>query len=146
MKCHLSPSVLQFLNDSEIEAVHQATLRILWEVGVVLTHPEGRERLMGAGAVVHGDRVRIPPDLVEWAVAQCPRQVTLRRPGQPARDPGDGSSPGTTWAARDVYDPALASAARPRSRMCGMAPACWTRWTASPQSRRSLPLRTSPAR
>ncbi len=101
-----TPSVLQFLNDSEIEAIHQATLRILWEVGVVLTHPEGRERLMGAGAVVHGDRVRIPPDLVEWAVAQCPRQVTLRgRGGQRVILGGGSLSWHNVGGARDVYDP-----------------------------------------
>jgi len=101
-----SPTALQFLTDSETEAIHQATLRILWEVGVVLTHPEGREHLAGAGAMVHGDRVRIPSDLVEWAIAQCPRQVTLRgRDGQTVTL-GDGS---LSWhnvgGARDVYDP-----------------------------------------
>jgi len=101
-----SPTALQFLTDSETEAIHQATLRILWEVGVVLTHPEGREHLTGAGAVVHGDRVRIPPDLVEWAVAQCPRRVTLRGRGGQTVTLGDGS---LSWhnmgGARDVYDP-----------------------------------------
>ncbi len=97
---------LRFLDDSEVEAVHQATLRILWEVGVVLTHPEGRERLTGAGAVVYKDRVRIPPDLVDWALAQCPRQVTLRGRDGPRVTLGDGS---LSWhnvgGARDVYDP-----------------------------------------
>jgi len=100
------PTALQFLTDSETEAIHQATLRILWEVGVVLTHPEGREHLTGAGAVVHGDRVRIPPDLVEWAVAQCPCRVTLRGRGGQTVTLGDGS---LSWhnmgGARDVYDP-----------------------------------------
>jgi trimethylamine--corrinoid protein Co-methyltransferase len=101
-----SPTALQFLTDSETEAIHQATLRILWEVGVVLTHPEGREHLAGAGAMVHGDRVRIPSDLVEWAIAQCPRQVTLRGRGGQCVTLGDGS---LSWhnvgGARDVYDP-----------------------------------------
>jgi len=101
-----SPTALQFLSDSETEAIHQATLRILWEVGVVLTHPEGREHLAGAGAMVHGDRVRIPSDLVEWAIAQCPRQVTLRGRGGQTVTLGDGS---LSWhnvgGARDVYDP-----------------------------------------
>jgi len=101
-----SPTALQFLTDSETEAIHQATLRILWEVGVVLTHPEGREHLAGAGAMVHGDRVRIPSDLVEWAIAQCPRQVTLRGRGGQTVTLGDGS---LSWhnvgGARDVYDP-----------------------------------------
>ncbi len=99
-------TALQFLTDSETGAIHQATLRILWEVGVVLTHPEGREYLTGAGAVVHRDRVRIPPDLVEWAIAQCPHRVTLRGRGGQTVTLGDGS---LSWhnlgGARDVYDP-----------------------------------------
>lgn len=99
-------TALQFLTDSETGAIHQATLRILWEVGVVLTHPEGREYLTGAGAVVHRDRVRIPPDLVEWAIAQCPHRVTLRGRGGQTVTLGDGSF---SWhnlgGARDVYDP-----------------------------------------
>lgn len=103
-----SLAALRFLTDSEIEAIHQATMRILWEVGVVLTHPEGRERLTGTGAAVCGDRVRIPPDLVEWAVSQCPRQVTLHGRGGQAVTLGDGS---LSWhnmgGARDVYDPRI---------------------------------------
>ena len=56
--------------------------------------------------MVHGDRVRIPSDLVEWAIAQCPRQVTLRGRGGQCVTLGDGS---LSWhnvgGARDVYDP-----------------------------------------
>ncbi|MDW8067528.1 MAG: trimethylamine methyltransferase family protein [Anaerolineae bacterium] len=94
------------LTPDEVEAVHQATLRILWEVGVVLTQPEAQERLRGAGARVQGDRVRIPPDLVEWALGQCPRQIPLRgRSGEPLVL-GNGT---LHWhnlgGARDVYDP-----------------------------------------
>jgi trimethylamine--corrinoid protein Co-methyltransferase len=49
--------------------------------------------------------VRIPSDLVEWAIAQCPRQVTLRGRGGQTVTLGDGS---LSWhnvgGARDVYD------------------------------------------
>jgi trimethylamine:corrinoid methyltransferase-like protein len=38
-----SPTALQFLSDSETEAIHQATLRILWEV--VITYHEGHKVL-----------------------------------------------------------------------------------------------------
>jgi trimethylamine:corrinoid methyltransferase-like protein len=38
-----SLSALQFLTDSEAEAIHQATLRILWEV--VITYHEGHKVL-----------------------------------------------------------------------------------------------------
>ena len=94
------------LTDEEVEGVHQATLRILSEVGIVLTQPEAREVLAGAGAVVRDDRVLLPPDLVERALAQCPHQVTVRgRNGEPVVL-GDGT---LHWhnlgGAPDVYDP-----------------------------------------
>lgn len=100
---------LTVLSDEEVEAIHQATLRILSEVGIVLTQPEAREVLVGAGATVRGDRVLLPPDMVEQEVARCPRQVTVRgRSGQTAVL-GDGT---LHWhnlgGARDVYDPLTA--------------------------------------
>jgi trimethylamine--corrinoid protein Co-methyltransferase len=97
---------LTALTDKEVEAIHQATLRILSEVGIVLTQPEARETLTGAGAGVRGDdRILLPPDLVDRALTQCPRQVTIRgRRGEAVL--GDGS---LHWhnvgGARDVYDP-----------------------------------------
>jgi len=97
---------LAVLTDDEVEAIHQATLRIMNEVGVVLAQPEAREILTGAGARVQGDRVLLPPDLVERAVAQCPRQVAVRGRGGQKAVLGDGS---LHWhnlgGARDVYDP-----------------------------------------
>jgi len=97
---------LAVLADEAVEAIHQATLRILSEVGIVLTQPEAREVLAGAGATVRGDRVLLPPDLVEREVARCPRQVTVRgRSGQTVVL-GDGN---LHWhnlgGAREVYDP-----------------------------------------
>ncbi len=97
---------LTILSTPEIAAVHRATLRILSEVGIALTQPQAREVLAGAGAGVRGDRVLLPPDLVERSLAQCPHQVTLcGRNGQPVVL-GDGS---LHWhnlgGAREVYDP-----------------------------------------
>jgi trimethylamine--corrinoid protein Co-methyltransferase len=97
---------LTVLTDKEVEAIHQATLRILSEVGIVLTQPEACEILTEAGAKVRDDRVLLPPDLVEQVVAQCPRQVTIRGRGEQIVVLGDGS---LSWhnlgGARDVYDP-----------------------------------------
>ena len=66
---------LTALSPSDVEAIHQATLRILSEVGIVLTHAQGREILTGAGASVRGERVILPPDLVERSMARCPARV-----------------------------------------------------------------------
>jgi trimethylamine--corrinoid protein Co-methyltransferase len=97
---------LTVLTDEEVEAIHQATLRILSKVGIVLTQLEARHILTGAGATVRDDRVLLPPDLIEQAVAQCPCQVTIRSRGGQTVVLGDGT---LHWhnlgGARDVYDP-----------------------------------------
>ena len=96
---------LTVLTFDEIEAIHQASLRILSETGIVLTHPEGREILSGAGASISHDRVLLPPDLVEKVIAYSSRQVSLRGRGGKVKQLGDGS---LHWhnlgGARDVYD------------------------------------------
>ena len=40
----------KLLSESELEAIHQATLRILSETGILLTHPAARQLLAEAGA------------------------------------------------------------------------------------------------
>ena len=57
----------KIISDQEIEAIHEATLRVLSEVGIVLDHPQIREQLADCGATLSGNRVQIPPDLVESA-------------------------------------------------------------------------------
>jgi trimethylamine--corrinoid protein Co-methyltransferase len=97
---------LTVLTDEEVEAIHQATLHILSEVGIVLTQPEVREILIGAGATVQDHRVLLPPDLVEQAVAHCPRQVTIRgRDGQTVVLGNVSLSWHNLGGARDVYTP-----------------------------------------
>ncbi len=97
---------LAVLTDSEVEAIHQATLRILSEVGVVLAHAEARERLAGLGASIKGDRILLPPGLVERSVAQSPPQTSVRGRGGQTVILGNGN---LYWhnvgGARDVYDP-----------------------------------------
>jgi trimethylamine--corrinoid protein Co-methyltransferase len=97
---------LTVLADEEVEAIHRATLRILAEVGIVLTQPEARETLSGAGALIRNDRVILPPDLVERAVGQCPHQVAVRGRSGRTAVLGDGS---LHWhnlgGAHSVYDP-----------------------------------------
>lgn len=94
------------LQPEEIEAIHTATLRILSEIGVMLAQPEARQLLTAAGATISGNRVLIPPQLVEWALAQCPPTVSTRGRGGATVTLGDGS---LHWhnlgGARDVFDP-----------------------------------------
>jgi trimethylamine--corrinoid protein Co-methyltransferase len=97
---------LTALTESEVQAVHDATLQILGEVGIVLTHPGGRELLAGAGARVDGDRIRLPADVVMASIENCPAQVSLRGRDGRAMTLGDGA---LDWhnlgGASTVYEP-----------------------------------------
>lgn len=97
---------LTVLTDDEVNSIHQASLDILNGIGVILTHPVGRELLTGVGAVVQGDRVRLPPDLVESQIRRCPQQVTLRdREGKPVTLGAERMHWHNLGGAREVYDP-----------------------------------------
>ena len=97
---------LTALATEEVEAIHQATLRILSEVGIILTQAKACDLLTAAGAGVRDDRVLLPPDLVESALSHCPHLVSTRGRGGQSITLGDGS---LHWhnvgGARDVYEP-----------------------------------------
>jgi trimethylamine--corrinoid protein Co-methyltransferase len=99
---------LSVLSSQEVEAIHQTTLRILGEIGIVLTHRPAREMLVDAGARVLGDRVVLPPRLVEAEVARCPNQVMVRGRDEQTVVLGDGN---LHWhnlgGAPNVYQPDL---------------------------------------
>jgi len=74
---------LSVLSPDDITAIHAATLEILERTGVFVELPLAREMLRGAGAMVSGDRVRIPPFLVEDALRSAPHRLTLcKRDGE----------------------------------------------------------------
>ena len=68
---------LSVLSQDDLAAVHLATLEILERTGVFVESAEAKEMLSGAGAVVAGDRVRIPSFLVEDAVRSAPPRVVI---------------------------------------------------------------------
>jgi trimethylamine---corrinoid protein Co-methyltransferase len=82
---------LTILSAEEVEAIHDATLRVLSEVGVVLTQPAARDLLADAGAVLNGDRVRLPAELVQACIARCPSQVSIRGRDGKTMTLGDGT-------------------------------------------------------
>ena len=67
------------LTDGQIERVHDASLRVLSETGVLVPHVDMLERFSDAGATVHFDAetVRIPPELVEKSLAGAGKAYTL---------------------------------------------------------------------
>jgi trimethylamine--corrinoid protein Co-methyltransferase len=70
---------LQLISEDEVEALHQAALRILAEIGIRCHVSEARALLSRGGAIVDESeaRVRIGPEMVEAALATVPSEVTL---------------------------------------------------------------------
>jgi trimethylamine--corrinoid protein Co-methyltransferase len=66
------------LSQDQVERLHNASLEILDRTGVCLYEEESLELLKKAGVQVEdGNRVRIPPGLVEWALSIAPKRVVL---------------------------------------------------------------------
>ncbi|HEX6132041.1 MAG TPA: trimethylamine methyltransferase family protein [Actinomycetota bacterium] len=81
----------EVLTDADVARLHDAALRVLAEVGVRVTTSEARALLSGVGAAVDGETVRVPPDVVERALASAPsRFEVFDRGGAPALRLGEG--------------------------------------------------------
>jgi trimethylamine---corrinoid protein Co-methyltransferase len=81
---------LRILSDCQMDAIHEASMRILARTGVRVYETEARKLLLAAGARIEGeDLVKIPADVIDWAVAAAPANVTIYdRAGQPAMELG----------------------------------------------------------
>jgi trimethylamine--corrinoid protein Co-methyltransferase len=76
---------MRVLGEDQKKEVHSATLELLRRTGIKVIVPEVRELLEEAGCWMDGERVRIPPDLIDWAIDAAPSRVVLcDRDGNPA--------------------------------------------------------------
>jgi trimethylamine--corrinoid protein Co-methyltransferase len=73
---HQTPQ-FRVLSDRQIEKVYRATLECLNRTGVNVHNAEARDLLARAGARIEGVRVRIPPHIIQAAVASNPRSFTI---------------------------------------------------------------------
>lgn len=75
---------ISLLSADEVESIHQASLRLLAEIGMEVLHEESRLLLKSAGASVDESslRVRFDPGMVEEKIQTVPPSFTLQ-----ARDP-----------------------------------------------------------
>lgn len=93
------------MTETDIEAIHLASLRVLAETGITLTHPEAREILSAAGAIIQNDTVLLPPGLVEREVARSTTKVRIRGRGGSIKTLGDQT---LHWhnlgGARDIFN------------------------------------------
>lgn len=80
----------RLLEPNQIQRLHHAALRVLEEAGVKVLHAEAVDLLAGCGArLSDGMTVRIPPYMVEEAIASAPSNLVIfDRNGSPAMELG----------------------------------------------------------
>nr|WP_211342439.1 trimethylamine methyltransferase family protein [Litoreibacter halocynthiae] len=98
-----------YLDESALDRIHEASLEILEDVGLLVRNKKARDRFAEHGAAVDetNERVRIPADVVMRYLALVPPTITLR-----GRDPKfDVTFPrklpvvATASSAPDIVDP-----------------------------------------
>jgi trimethylamine--corrinoid protein Co-methyltransferase len=96
---------LKFLSDEDVQAMHEATLRVLHEVGVFWTHKPTLDILTDAGCTVNGNRVCFPPDLVMDSIAGANKRPVVRGRNGTVNELGGGNLYfHNLGGARDVFD------------------------------------------
>lgn len=65
------------LSPEGVETIHDASLRVLEELGIELWSAKARQLFADAGAIVDGEIVRVGRDVIEAALATAPAQFTL---------------------------------------------------------------------
>jgi len=68
---------LTLFSNQQLEDVHEASLKVLDEIGVVVQHEGALNLLAKAGAAIDGNRVKVSKELAEWALAQSPSSIIL---------------------------------------------------------------------
>ncbi|MBI2201521.1 MAG: trimethylamine methyltransferase family protein, partial [Armatimonadetes bacterium] len=94
------------LSPAEVEAIDQAALRVLEEVGIEARDQEILELYRRAEARIEGSRVFLPGTVVQREVRRAPAEVVLcgRDPRHDLRLTGTNVHVGTGGAALDVLD------------------------------------------
>lgn len=69
----------EVLSAAEVEQIHQASMEVLAETGLKVEYGKARELLREAGCRVDDEKkiVRIPEELIHWAVEQTPEEFDL---------------------------------------------------------------------
>jgi trimethylamine---corrinoid protein Co-methyltransferase len=68
---------MSVLDEDGVETIHDASLRVLEELGIELWSEQARELFKQAGAIVEGDVVRVGRDVIEAALATAPSEFSL---------------------------------------------------------------------
>ena len=96
---------LKFLSDEDIQAMHEATLQVLGNVGVIWTHKPTLDILTDAGCRINDNRVCFPPDLVMESIEKANKRPCVRgRNGQVNELGGGNLFFHNLGGARDIFD------------------------------------------
>ncbi len=68
---------VQTLSKDEMQRVHDSACKLLSDKGMVFESADARDLLQKHGCTVEGETVRIPKDLVEASMRQCPSTFVL---------------------------------------------------------------------
>ena len=107
------------LTSKQVERIHEASLEILEDVGVLVRNQEARDQLARHGCRVDGETnvVKFPRAVVEQFRAALPATFTFRGrdPQYDRTIPADGPLMVTGSSAPDIVDPATGQVRRSRS-------------------------------
>ncbi len=83
----LGISPVEVISADQVEAIHNAALKLLASTGIKVLHPPARALFQATGAVVADEMVRLDPDLVMDLLASVPPTFTLaaRNPAKSLR-------------------------------------------------------------
>jgi len=101
-----SVPVYEVLSDDQLDKLHQASIRLLGEVGIDFRDDEAVAMWRDAGAEVDGYRVRISEALLMELVAKAPSRFTVlaRNPERSTEIGGDKVAFAPTYGSPFVYD------------------------------------------
>jgi trimethylamine--corrinoid protein Co-methyltransferase len=96
----------EIASTDELETIHQASLRILRDLGMRVLDPSTRTRFREAGASVDGELVRFDPAMVEELITTAPAEFALHswNPDRSLHVGGDRISFGTVASAPSATD------------------------------------------
>lgn len=96
---------LKFLSDQEVKAMHDATMKVMGEVGIIWTHQPSLDILLSAGCTMNGNRVCMPENLIMDSVAKANKRPQIRGRNGIINKLGNGELFfHNLGGARDVFD------------------------------------------
>ena len=97
----------RLISDDQVESMHNASLRVLSEIGMDFMLPEARELLSkSGGCTIEGERVRFEPAFIEETMKSAPAQFTLhaRNPAHDMKVGGPNIAFGTVGSPPSCHD------------------------------------------